>query len=268
MTGNAATNLLNGGEGNDSVNGGAGLDFLEGAGGNDTLTDSNGNGYFNGGSGVDRLTGGAVADFFLGGAGNDTIATGAGNDLIAFNKGDGYDAITLGVGSKTISLGGGIAYSDLRLRKSGNNLVLDTADGEGMALKNWYVGTTNQNVLNLQIVAEAMAAFGAGASDPLLNQKVQDFDFKGLAGVFDTARATNPGLTSWALTDALAQFHLSSSDSAALGGDLAYQYGKNGTLAGISITAAQEVIGDASFGSQAQALRPLAGLQGGAVRLS
>ncbi|MBK9446196.1 MAG: putative Ig domain-containing protein [Betaproteobacteria bacterium] len=268
LTGNAATNLLNGGDGNDSANGGAGLDFLEGAGGNDTLTDTAGNGYFNGGSGADRLTGGAAADFFLGGAGNDTIATGAGNDLIAFNKGDGYDAITLGAGSKTISLGGGIAYSDLRLRKSGNDLVLDTAGGEGMALRNWYVGTTNQNVLNLQIVAEAMAAFDVAASDPLLNQKVQDFDFKGLAGAFDAARATNPGLTSWALTDALAQFHLSSSDSAALGGDLAYQYGKNGTLAGVGLTAAQEVIGDANFGSQAQALRPLAGLQDGAVRLS
>jgi Ca2+-binding RTX toxin-like protein len=232
------------------------------------LTDTAGNGYFNGGSGVDRLTGGAVADLFIGGAGNDTIVTGDGYDVIAFNKGDGLDAVTISAGSKTVSLGGGLAYSDLKLRKSGNDLVLDTGTAEGMAFKNWYVGTTNQNVLNLQIVAEAMAGFDAASADSLLNQKVQNFDFKGLASAFEAARTANPGLSSWALTNALTQFHLASSDSVALGGDLAYQYGKNGTAAGIGLTAAQQVMGDANFGAQAQILQPLAGLQEGAVRLS
>ena len=70
------------------------------------------------------------------------------------------------------------------------------------------------------------------------------------------------------LTNALANFQLAGSDSAALGGDLAYQYGKNGTLAGNGLTAAQDVIGNAGFGTSAQALRPLDGLQTGAVRLS
>jgi len=76
-------------------------------------------------------------------------------------------------------------------------------------------------------------------------------------------------LTSWALTNALTNFQLSSSsDTAAFGGDLAYQYGKNGTLAGIGLTAAQDVIGNANLGTQTQTLQPLAGLQTGAVRLS
>ena len=57
------------------------------------------------------------------------------------------------------------------------------------------------------------------------------------------------------------------SDTAALGGDLAYQYGKNGTVAGIGVTAAQDVIGNASFGTSAQSLQLLAGLQTGALRL-
>lgn len=56
-------------------------------------------------------------------------------------------------------------------------------------------------------------------------------------------------------------FHLTGSDSAALGGDLAYQYGKNGTLAGIGLTSAQGVIGDANFGSQARWANPAAALE-------
>jgi Ca2+-binding RTX toxin-like protein len=268
MTGNTATNLLNGGDGNDSINGATGIDFLEGMAGNDTLTDTAGNSYFNGGSGADRLTGGAASDFFIGGTGNDTLVTGDGFDVIAFNKGDGYDFITASAGSKTVSLGGGLAYSDLKLRKSGNDLVLDTGTGEGMAFKNWYATTPSKPVLTLQMMAEAMADFAPGGADPLRDQKVENFNFAGLAGAFDTARLANPGLTSWALTNALLDFHLAGSDSAALGGDLAYQYGKNGTLAGIGITPAFDVLNSAAFGTSAQALTPLAGLQTGTQRLS
>ncbi|MDK9725213.1 MAG: hypothetical protein OEL88_09995 [Sterolibacteriaceae bacterium MAG5] len=269
MAGNGADNLLNGGDGNDSMNGAAGQDFLEGMDGNDTLTDTAGSGYFSGGAGADRLTGSAGADFFVGGTGNDILATGGGKDLIAFNRGDGYDTVSFGAAAQaTVSLGGGIAYEDIRLKKSGNDLVLDAGNGEGMVFKNWYAATPVRGVANLQVMAEAMAGFDETSADPLLNAKVQDFDFQGLADAFDAARATTPGLTSWALSSALIQFHLSSSDNVALGGDLAYQYGRNGSLAGLGLMAAQEVMGDAAFGNQAQALRPLAGLQEGAVRLS
>ena len=117
-------------------------------------------------------------------------------------------------------------------------------------------------------IAEAMADFSAGGSDPLLDQKVENFNFAGLVGAYDTARVANPTLTNWALTNALTSFQLAGSDTAAIGGDLAYQYGKNGTLTGIGLTAAQDVIGNANFGSQTQTLQPLANLQTGAVRLS
>jgi len=50
------------------------------------------------------------------------------------------------------------------------------------------------------------------------------------------------------------------------------QYGLNGTLAGIGIGIgtgqAQDVVGSAQFGTQAQQLRPLATLQEGPVRLT
>ena len=120
----------------------------------------------------------------------------------------------------------------------------------------------------LQVMADAMAGFVQGGADPLRNQKVANFNFAGLAGAFDTARAANTSLTSWALTNALTSFQLAGSDTAALGGDLAYQYGKNGTLAGIGVTPALSTLSDANLGTNAQTLAPLAGLQTGSVRLS
>ncbi len=268
LAGNAAINLLSGGDGNDRLNGGAGMDFLEGGAGYDVLADTSGAGYFNGGAGNDSLRGDGEADFFIGGAGNDSINTGTGADIIAFNLGDGQDTVAASIGADNVlSLGGGIAYSDLRFRKSGNNLILDIGATDRITLSNWYAAPENRSVLTLQVIAEAMADFDAGGSDTLRDNRVETFDFAGLANAFDAARAANPGLSSWAVTSALMQFHLSGSDGEALGGDLAYQYGRYGTLAGIGLTAAQEVLGDARFGVQAQALRPLAGLQDGAARL-
>lgn len=102
----------------------------------------------------------------------------------------------------------------------------------------------------------------------MYNRRVQTFDFIGLVGQFDQAMAQSPGLTSWALTNALTQFHLTGADDAALGGDLAYYYGKNGALTGISVAAAQQVIGAPGFGQDAQNLRPFSGLQEGMARLA
>jgi len=42
----------------------------------------------------------------------------------------------------------------------------------------------------------------------------------------------DPGITSWGLTDTLLSAHLAGSDTAALGGDLAYQYNLNGNTGG------------------------------------
>jgi hypothetical protein len=84
---------------------------------------------------------------------------------------------------------------------------------------------------------------------------------------FDAARISNPELTAWDLTNALLDYHLSGSDTAALGGNLAYQYGKTGSLADVGLTAAQEIVGNARFGAQAQTLKPPSELQAGALKL-
>jgi Ca2+-binding RTX toxin-like protein len=268
-TGNALNNLVRGNTGNNILNGDLGNDILEGGAGNDTLTDTSGTAFFNAGAGTDTITGGASAELYLGGLGNDTYTTGAGNDVILFNKGDGQDTFaTGGTGSDTLSLGGNFAYSDLTLSKSNLDLILKEGASDQITFKDWYATTPYKPVVNLQVIAEAMVGFNAGGGDPLLDQKVENFNFTNLVGAYDAARALNPTLVNWALTNALTSCQLAGSDTAALGGDLAYQYGKNGTLAGIGLTAATDVIGNANFGTQAQTLNPLANIQTGSVRLT
>jgi len=220
-----------------------------------------------GAGGADRLDGGAGDDFLAGGTGDDTIDIGGGVNVVAFNAGDGADAVHSAAGAmNTLSLGGGIGYDRLSLSKSGDDLVLDMGDGDQVWMKDWYAG--KDTFLDLQLILDATADFDAASADPLYNRKVQRFDFRGLVGEFDQARAETPGLTSWALTNALLQFHLAATDDAALGGDLAYWYGRKGGLSGMSVQAAQQVIGAPGFGSDAQALRPFSGLQDGFAKLS
>jgi Ca2+-binding RTX toxin-like protein len=268
-TGNTLNNLVRGNTAINTLNGGTGNDILEGGDGNDVLIDTSGTALFNGGAGIDTITGGASAEIYLGGLGNDTYTTAGGNDIILFNKGDGQDTFaTGGTGSDVISLGGGITYADLVFTKSTNDLALKIGASDQITFKDWYATTPSKPVTKLQVMAEAMAGFVQGGSDPLLNEKVENFNFAGLAGAFDAARAADTSLTSWALTNALTSFQLAGSDTAAQGGDLAYQYGKNGTLAGIGVTPALATLSDANLGTNAQTLTPLAGLQTGSVRLS
>jgi Ca2+-binding RTX toxin-like protein len=256
--GDVGDDVLRGGNGNDVLQGGAGSDVLRGGAGQNVL---------DGGAGDDLIYGGAGSAFIAGGAGNDILRVGRGNDVIAFNAGDGMDTVYGGRdGGNTLSFGGGIRYSDIRLSKSGKDLLVSTGAGEGLTLKNWYGG--NHSVLSLQVMLDATAEFDAASGDPLYNRRVQTLDFLGMVGAFDAARTETPGLTSWEITNALLAFHLSGADDAALGGDLAYWYGKNRTLAGISLQSAQQVIGAPGFGSEAQSLRPFSGLQEGFVKLA
>jgi Ca2+-binding RTX toxin-like protein len=267
LSGGSGNDALFGDVGDDVMRGGTGNDVLQGGSGADVLRAGTDQNLLDGGAGEDVIFDGAGDSFISGGAGNDTIRTGTGNDVIAFNRGDGWDTLRGGGdGGNTLSLGGGIEYSDLSFSKSGDDLIVRAGEEEGMVFKDWYAG--NQSVLNLQLILDATDEFDAGSSDPLYNRRVQTFSFLGLVSAFDEARAASPGLTSWALTNALMQFYLSGSDDAALGGDLAYWYARNGRLAGVSLQSAQEVIGAPGFGSDAQTLRPFAGLQEGFVKLA
>jgi Ca2+-binding RTX toxin-like protein len=268
VTGSANTDIIFSGSGNDVLSGSFGNDVLQGGDGYDRLTDMDGSNVLNGGAGADVLIGGGASDFVIGGVGDDTITTGVGADIIAFNKGDGQDLVNASGGQgDTLSLGGSVAYSDLTLAKNGNNLILNVSATDKITFKDWYASSANHDVVNLQVMAEAMADFDATSADPLRNNKVEQFAFAGLVNRFDEARTVNSTINNWALMDALLDFHLGGSDVEAIGGDLAYEYGKRGNLAQVGSTGAQNVLGAAQFGGGVQAFQTASGLQEGMVKL-
>ncbi len=269
LSGNNNSNLLEGYGGNDTLQGNAANDILRGGDGNDVLKDTGGNNLLDGGAGDDTLTGKDGNELFAGGQGNDTISTGAGQDIIAFNLGDGQDSILASSGAdNTLSLGGGIRYEDLAFRKASNDLILEVGNGEQITFKNWYSGAGNRSVTNLQVIAEAMADYSTSATNPMKDNKIEQFNFAGLVDRFDQARFSTTNLTRWTLMNGLLDMHLSGSDSEAIGGDLAYQYGKQGTLSGIALGAAQGLLNPVQFGGQSQALQSAQALQDGAVKLA
>jgi Ca2+-binding RTX toxin-like protein len=272
LAGNAAANVLSGldandllwgAAGNDTLNGGNGNDALQGGDGNDAIGDTAGNNLLDGGLGTDTLTGGAGREIMIGGRGDDTIGAGLGADLFAFNKGDGRDTIlaTSGV-DDTLSLGGGIRYAELGLTKVGNDLVLD-AGTDQVTLKDWYLASGNRRIAQLQVVTDASTDYLASSTDPTRNRRVTRFDFGAIATAFDAARAGDPALTRWTMASALAGSFVAGSDTAALGSDLAYQFGHGNSLAGIGFDATGTILGDASFAIAPQAFLPPATLTAG-----
>ena len=263
LNGGAGNDLLDGGAGNDGLVGGAGNDVLQGMAGNDKLYDTEGNNLFMGGSGNDFLTGGSGDEIFIGGTGNDSITTGSGSDLIVFRRGDGQDIISTAGGHDEISLGGGIRASDLSLKKSGTSLVLEVGGGEQLTFTNWYGTNANSNanagVSLLEIIVAANADFDAASADALVNRQVARFDFQALVSRFDQSTSA-----SWSMMHALLDTHLAGSDSEALGGNLAFDYGMTGSLAGVSFEAAQGML---AAGAGPQALQPAAALRDGLVKL-
>jgi Ca2+-binding RTX toxin-like protein len=266
-TGNALQNLIIGNAGINRLDGLGGNDILQAGGGNDFLNDLTGRNIYDGGAGVDVITAGSGNDFIIGGKGNDTIATGSAADVIAYNRGDGQDFINTGSPGDTLSLGGGIKYADLLFKKQTNDLVLITGAGEQVTLQNWYTNANNRSVSNLQVIIEGTTDYIPGSSNKLNANKIEQFNFNTLVTAFDQARASNPGITTWALSSALLNAHLQGSDTAAIGGDLAYQYATTGSLSNMSMNPALAVLGSAQFGTSSQTLQPLAALQDSSPRL-
>jgi Ca2+-binding RTX toxin-like protein len=265
MDGGAGKDYLYGGTGNDTLFGGLMQDILQGGSGDDSLADASptASSVIDGGAGNDVLEDSTGKTLFIGGLGDDTIRLGGGSDIIAYNRGDGRDTVKAGNGGEaTLSLGAGIRLQDLAFRRSGDNLLLETGGGGTITFDGWYRGRSFQAVSKLQFVTDGMTGGGS-----LLNDEIETFDFKKLVGAFDNARKGNPGLSKWALTNGLASFDLGGSDTQALGGELAHTYGTAGSLAGIALSAAQEIISSGSFGSK-QALRPRDQMTSGALKLA
>ena len=128
IIGNAAANVLDGGNGYDYITGGAGNDTILGGALGDRLYGEDGNDIINGEAGWDRIYGGAGDDSIQGAAGNDTIHGDAGNDSIAGNGGndiiygdDGDDLIGGHSGNDNLQGGAG---NDRIYGHTGNDYVL------------------------------------------------------------------------------------------------------------------------------------------------
>jgi Ca2+-binding RTX toxin-like protein len=206
-------------------------------------------------------------DILIGAAGSSTITTGTGSNIIAFDAGNGQEVVNDALGqNNTLSLGGHFAFNDLALQKSGSDLILDIGASDSITLKNWYAG--NQNIVNLQVIESAMTDFASGSADTLRNSNVENFDFQQLVAAFDQAQAANPTLNLWSVTNSLLTVHLASSNSAALGGDLAYVYGTNGNLTGFGTTVAENQLSSSQFGTAPQTLNPWSTLNTGTAKLA
>ena len=266
-TGNAAANLIQGNSAVNNLSGGDGSDILQGGAGNDTLSDSSvGGNLFDGGAGADRLTGNTGSDMFIGGAGNDTIATGSGADVIAFNRGDGVDTVAVTSGTdNTVSLGRGIRYADLALGKSGNDLVLHLGAGESITFDGWYSNANARSVSVLQVLTEG-GEYAPGSASAIRDHKVELFNFTALVAKFEQVRASAPKWSTWEMATSLGSFSSGGSDSAAIGGDLAYAYGVAGSLSGLAAAPALAIIGSPTFGTN-QALQGGSALNDGTAML-
>ena len=248
--GEGGNDYLQGNTGNDFLDGGCGTDILAGSNGKDTLQDMGGNNGFFGGAQDDVIWAGGGNDFIAGGAQDDLIRAGGGRNVIAFNGGDGRDTLFAeSNATNTLSLGASIDLRNVALQKSASDLILKMGGADQITLKDWYVSGANQNVAVLQTVATV--PFGTTSPASPTGWDFDAYDFKALVAKFNAAMIANPKLSQWAIMNGLLDTHLSSSDSAVLGGELAARYGAGGDTA-ISLGMAQDTLRDARFGAEAQ----------------
>lgn len=250
--GEGGDDYLQGDTGDDIFDGGCGIDVLAGSSGRDILRDAGGNNALFGGLQDDTIEAGSGSDFIAGGKHDDVIFTGAGHNVIALNGGEGRDTVLPGTdATNTLSLGGGIDESSLYFRRTGQDLILETGGASQLTFKDWYASAANQNFVTLQVIDQKPAISTDGISTS--GWGIDRFDFQMLVQEFDAAKATNPKLSNWSLMNGLLDAHLESSDSTAIGGELATRYASGGETA-ISLGTAQDTLRDAQFGSEAQAV--------------
>ena len=143
-------NHLDGGEGDDYIVGFEGTigynqsEVIHGYEGNDSLSGNNGDDTIYGDEGNDGLHGGNGNDTLIGGTGNDYMEGGDHNDTYVFNLGDGEDTIydfhdSFDEGrADRILFGEGISVEDVKLERSGNNLVITYSENDKVTVADAY----------------------------------------------------------------------------------------------------------------------------------
>lgn len=263
--GEGGDDYLAGGTVSDTLDGGCGVNVLDGRQGDDVLVVAREGGALVGGNGFDFLHSAAGADFIAGGQQDDTIDAGAGSNVIAFNATDGRDVILPAAGARnTLSLGSNVDADKLHFSRLGADLRLEVTDDNSVTFRNWYADAANQNFVTLQVFNDARGASQKTAQKP----RVDTYDFRTLVAAFDEAQAADATLDRWSVMSGLLEAHIASSDSAAVGSDLATVYAGQGDLSGMNLSTVQETLKSPRFGAEAQALHPWQQISSETVRLS
>ncbi|SHE29544.1 Hemolysin-type calcium-binding repeat-containing protein [Ruegeria intermedia] len=127
----------------DTLRGVAGDDSLSGLGGDDKIYGYAGNDTLRAGAGNDSVYAHEGDDVLSGGAGDDLRVGGAGDDQFIFDPGWGQDVVNAGYTSNEhdqILFGAGILPTDLYGARDGNDLVLTYSSGDGIRIKNHFLG--------------------------------------------------------------------------------------------------------------------------------
>jgi Ca2+-binding RTX toxin-like protein len=257
-TSNDVGGILIGNFGNSTLIGGSGIDVLEAESFNkSTLLALNGSSVIlSPYDSEDSISVGSGNYFISGGSGDDTISLGGGKSLIAFGLDDGNDVI-LGANSSssTISLGNGFYYGDLKLSKSGNDLILKASESDSITFREWY-GTTDQSheIKNLQLIEMGSDEYDPASSNILFNSAVVNFNFSKLVSAFELARGQVTEFSDWSLLNELPGALVSNSNTEAIGGDLAFYQGVRGGLQGVDYSAIVGILQDSAYGNQAQSI--------------
>jgi Ca2+-binding RTX toxin-like protein len=152
LTGNAGSDTLRGGVGNDTIEGlgaddyligGAGADTIRGGEANDSLSGEGGNDLLEGGAGNDRLEDGAGDDVVLGEAGNDDFWSDGGSDELVGGAGDDNFSVQRDyMRSDIVTVNGGIGNDTAGLFVYGSSLVrADMGEGDDRINIYTYAGT-------------------------------------------------------------------------------------------------------------------------------
>ncbi len=231
LWGTEAGDAISGLAGDDKIYGNGGDDILIGGDGNDELTEGEGNNLIEGGAGDDYAyhEGHSIV---IGGAGNDWVDNFGADAVIAFNAGDGEDII-YAAESFVLSLGGGLDPADLELSQESDDLILSM--GAGGAIRLIRPFGEDWPSITLQM-------FGS----------VHTYDFN---AVIDRFYAQGPDLA-LPLGDMLPEHQTSFSETAGLGGAIAWQYATTGNLDALTFAQFQSVLSDPQFGTVPQPISP------------
>ena len=189
-------NPINGTGHRDYLSGTKNNDILNGLSGNDRLYAYGGDDKLFGGSGKDRLYGYTGNDELHGGTENDYLAGGYGSDSYYFNKGDGNDTIydRSRRGSSDIDkiiFGNGITKDDVKVTKSGNDLILKIGEDDSVRVKYWFhsdnykvetIRFSDDSALSVEEINELVTIEGSDKSDRLYGSNALDDKMYGHAG--------------------------------------------------------------------------------------